>query len=176
MKLNLGCGNKKIPYFINIDIREDVNPDIIDDITKLASIQDNCVDLLYASHVLEHFGRHEYKKILERWYQVLKPNGILRISVPNFESICKYYDKTKDINKLIGLLYGGQNYQENYHYMIWDFESLKKDLIDIKFKDVFEYDWRSIEHSNIDDYSQSYLPHMDKENGLLMSLNIQAIK
>jgi hypothetical protein len=28
----------------------------------------------------------------------------------------------------------------------------------------------------MDDYSQSYLPHMDKENGTLMSLNLEAVK
>ena len=28
----------------------------------------------------------------------------------------------------------------------------------------------------IDDYSQSYYPHMDKEDGKLMSLNVEAVK
>lgn len=36
--------------------------------------------------------------------------------------------------------------------------------------------WRETEHSDVDDFSQAYLPHMDKENGILMSLNIEAIK
>ena len=27
-----------------------------------------------------------------------------------------------------------------------------------------------------DDFSKAYLPHMDKENGILMSLNLLAIK
>ena len=44
------------------------------------------------------------------------------------------------------------------------------------FKEVYRYDWRETEHSNIDDFSQAYIPHMDKENGELMSLNIEAIK
>ena len=39
-----------------------------------------------------------------------------------------------------------------------------------------EWDWRKTDHSNIDDYSQAYLPHMNKENGLLVSLNIEAKK
>ena len=40
---------------------------------------------------------------------------------------------------------------------------------------VKEWDWRQTEHGQSDDYSQSYLPHMDKENGMLMSLNLQAV-
>ena len=46
----------------------------------------------------------------------------------------------------------------------------------INFKEVNYFDWRKTEHSHIDDFSQCYLPHMDKDNGLLMSLNIEAKK
>ena len=43
-------------------------------------------------------------------------------------------------------------------------------------KDVKRYDWRDTEHAEFDDHSQAYLPHMDKENGTLISLNIEAVK
>jgi SAM-dependent methyltransferase len=176
MKLHLGCGLKKIEGYVNIDIRPDVNPDIIDDIYKLNKIPNNSVDVIYACHVLEHFGRHEYLNVLKRWFEILKEDGILRISVPNFQSVNEYYNDTKDLSKLMGFLYGGQTYKENFHYYIWDFNSLKNDLISINFKEVNHFDWRKTEHSNIDDFSQAYLPHMDKENGKLMSLNVEAKK
>ena len=51
-----------------------------------------------------------------------------------------------------------------------------KVLIKNGFSDIQEWDWRKVDHGHIDDYSQAYLPHMDKENGLLMSLNIEAKK
>lgn len=176
MKLHLGCGNKKIEGYVNIDIREDVNPDLIDDISKLNEIEDNSVDVIYACHVLEHFGRHEYMDVLNRWYSVLKKGGTLRISVPNFEEVSKYYEETKDLSKLLGFLYGGQNYKQNFHYCTWDFNSLQSSLKSLGFKEVYKYDWREQEHSHLDDFSQAYIPHMDKENGRLMSLNIEAIK
>ena len=44
------------------------------------------------------------------------------------------------------------------------------------FKNVKLWDWREVEHSNFDDYSQAYIPHMDKENGTLISLNIECTK
>ncbi len=53
---------------------------------------------------------------------------------------------------------------------------MEKDLKEVGFKDIRRYDWRETEHSDIDDFSQCYLPHMDKENGMLMHLNIEAIK
>lgn len=60
--------------------------------------------------------------------------------------------------------------------MTFDFDSLKKVLVDTGFKNVGIWDWRTTEHATVDDYSQSYLPHMDKDNGMLMSLNIEATK
>jgi hypothetical protein len=77
---------------------------------------------------------------------------------------------------LRGFLYGGQTYEQNYHYCAWDFDTLSEDLKKLGFKNIYSYDWVATEHANMDDYSQAYLPHMDKVNGKLMSLNIEAIK
>jgi ubiquinone/menaquinone biosynthesis C-methylase UbiE len=176
MKLHLGCGTKKIGGYVNIDIRPDVNPDLIDDISKLNNIPNESVDVIYACHVLEHFGRYEFMDVLKRWFEVLKKGGILRLSVPDFEKVNEYYNETKDLSKLIGFLYGGQTYKENFHYYTWDFNSLQKDLKSINFSVVNRFDWTETDHSDTDDFSQAYLPHMDKKNGKLMSLNVEAIK
>lgn len=176
MKLHLGCGEKHIEGYVNIDSRKLESVDLVEDISKLQSIKNNTVDLIYASHVLEHFGRHKYMEVLERWYEVLKPGGVIRISVPDFNSVCEHYLENKNLSLLKGFLYGGQNYPENYHYCAWDFKSLSDDLSSIGFKNIEKYDWRETDHSHIDDYSQCYLPHMDKENGKLMSLNVTGIK
>jgi ubiquinone/menaquinone biosynthesis C-methylase UbiE len=137
MKLHLGCGTKKIGGYVNIDIRPDVNPDLIDDISKLNNIPNESVDVIYACHVLEHFGRYEFMDVLKRWFEVLKKGGILRLSVPDFEKVNEYYNETKDLSKLIGFLYGGQTYKENFHYYTWDFNSLQKDLKSINFREGF---------------------------------------
>lgn len=175
-KLHLGCGNKKIEGFINIDVRDIDGVDLVEDITNLKSIKNSSVDLIYVSHVLEHIGRNEYLDVLKRWYCLLNDGGILRIAVPDFEAVVEHYIENKNIRILRGFLYGGQNYKENYHYCSWDFNCLKEDLELAGFKNVKRYDWRETEHSHIDDFSQCYLPHMDKEKGKLMSLNIEATK
>ena len=74
------------------------------------------------------------------------------------------------------MFYGGQTYNENYHYVGFNFETLQEDLKELGFRDVYLWNWRKTEHAHIDDYSQAYLPHMDKENGIQISLNIEAIK
>jgi predicted SAM-dependent methyltransferase len=177
MKLHLGCGYKKLEGFINVDIRPETNCDIIDDVTNLKSFNDNSADMIYACHVLEHFGRHSYKDVLKRWTTVLKSGGTLRISVPDLLKVSElHYNKKYPLKKLIGFLYGGQNYAENYHYIGFDFDMLKEDLEELGYKDVKMWNWKEVEHGSVDDYSQAYLPHMDKENGDLMSLNIECTK
>lgn len=177
MKLHLGCGDKIIKNFINVDIRENDGVDLVDDISSLNTIKEGSIELIYACHVLEHFGRHEYKNVLKRWYNILEKDGILRLSVPDLEKVFKLYvNKKTNLKDLIGFLYGGQTYKQNYHYIGFDYNTLKNDLLEVGFKEVRIWDWKKTEHNDIDDFSQAYLPHMDKENGELMSLNIETIK
>ena len=63
-----------------------------------------------------------------------------------------------------------------YHKTTYDFEGLKRLLEEIGFHNIRRYDWRKTEHSQFDDHSQAYIPHMDKEKGILISLNIEAEK
>jgi len=176
IKLHLGCGNKKIEGYVNVDCRYLPSVDVVDNVRFLRSFKENSVDVVYASHVLEHFSRWDYQQALERWYALLKPTGILRIAVPDFKQIAKYYLKTGRLRDVSGMLYGGQDYLENNHFWCWDYEELKKDLLNIGFSDVRRYNWRDTEHKYVDDFSQSYLPHMSKENGILMSLNVECKK
>lgn len=182
MKLNLGCGNKKIYGFTNIDGRAEVNPDIVCDVSNISK-KFKEVELIYASHVLEHFPFKANKfytttcyDLLADWHKSLKKGGVLRLAIPDFEAVCKYYIYTSDLKIIKSFLHGGQKYDFDFHLSSWDFDTIKSTLEQSGFKNVKKYDWRLTEHSHIDDYSQSYLPHMDKLNGKLMSLNIEAEK
>ena len=177
MKLHLGCGDKILKGFTNVDIRKKEGVDLVDDISSLSEIKNESVELIYACHVLEHFGRYEYKKVLKRWYDVLETGGTLRLAVPDLKKVFHLYvEKNIPLNTLMGFIYGGQTYEYNYHYVGFDYDTLKNDLLEIGFKQVHSWDWRGTDHSDVDDFSQAYLPHMDKKNGQLMSLNIETIK
>jgi predicted SAM-dependent methyltransferase len=175
-KLHLGCGKVYIPSFVHIDLMDYDHIDFKHSIDKLPMFEDNSVDLIYACHVLEHFKRNEIDDVLKEWFRVLKPGGTLRISVPGFEEIIAIYAKYKDLNLVLGPLMGGQTYIYNFHYMAFDFSNLSKSLREVGFKKTERYDWRTTEHADTDDYSQAYIPHMDKENGMPVSLNIEAVK
>ena len=83
-----------------------------------------------------------------------------------------------NLSQMLGPLYGKMKMGDKtiYHKTTYDFESLNNLLIDVGMKNIKRYDWRETEHSEFDDHSQSYLPHMDKDNGTLISLNVECIK
>ena len=175
-KLHLGCGDRNIPGFINIDIRKTNAVDISGDISKGLPYKDGSVDLIYSCANIEHFGRHEWVEIIRYWFKLLKPGGTLRLSTADFTEVCKEYTKNQDITKLLGFVVGGQKNDYDWHGMVFDFKLLKNELEKIGFKNIKRYDWRQTEHAHIDDYSSAYLPHMDKDNGRLLMLNIEATK
>jgi len=171
IKLNLGSGENIIDGFENIDIfpHEGVT---VGKAEKL-DYPDESVDLIYSSHLLEHYPRNVAPDVLSEWYRVLKVGAFLRIAVPDFAKIVEVY---QDEGTIMNMLHGGQRDQNDFHNQSYDEDSLSKILTDTGFINIYRYDWRNTEHANIDDYSQAYMPHMDKENGLLMSLNMEAMK
>ncbi len=177
MKLHVGCGKKYLEGWTNLDISDLENKvDLLDDARFLSKVENNSCDIIYASHVLEHFGRHEYKSVLKVWASKLKRGGVLRLAVPDFQAVAKVYAETGDVFPLVGLVSGGQRDTYDYHCMIFDEKMLTAELLEAGFSEVRLWDWQTTDHCDVDDYSQAYLPHMDKENGTLMSLNIEAVK
>ena len=93
IQINLGCGEKIIPGFINVDVNYYKHIDFVSDVKDLHFFNDNYADLLYSSHTLEYFDRLQVNEALTEWNRVLKRGGILRISVPDFKSIVEVYTK-----------------------------------------------------------------------------------
>ena len=179
MKVNIGCGKTNFGKdWYHID-GTNYSHIYSNDIVNLP-FKENSIDIIYASHVLEYFDREEVIEVLKKWKYYLKNNGILRLSVPNFKMYAELYTKKIiSLDNCIGPLYGKWNMTENkmiYHKTVYDYESLKKLLEDNNFKNIKLWNWRNTIHSNIDDYSQAYIPHMDKEKGYHMSLNIECNK
>lgn len=174
-KLHIGAGRVHLPGFINIDLFDTHQADIYCDLTRLPW-DPGSFDLIYASHVLEHVHRRMVTATLHHWGDMLRKGGVLRLAVPSFDAVVERYKETRDLNELLGLLYGGQTHPKNNHFITFNFETLRDHLLRAGFKKVRPWDWRKTEHNEHDDYSQAYLPHMDKESGRLMSLNLEAIK
>ena len=109
-KLHLGCGKKYLQGYIHVDLDNKPHIDYPNtDISKLDMFKNDEVDEIYNCGTFEYFDLQKAPKVLEEWFRVLKPGGILRISVPNFESVIQVYlNNGKDIlgEGILGLIYG----------------------------------------------------------------------
>ena len=176
-KVHLGCGNCHIPSFIHVDIAKEEHVDYAHDVRTLPMFEDGEVGLIYASHVLEYFDWIEVMDVLHEWRRVLKIGGTLRLAVPNFEALVKLYNQ-HGLAFVLGPLYGRTDTGDGmiYHRMAYDYPSLALTLRLAGFNSIRPWDWRNTEHADVDDCSQSYYPHMDKKNGMHLSLNVEATK
>lgn len=177
MKIHLGCWKRIIPGFINVDLYDAPHVHYKHDVRDLPMFEDGSVELIYASHVLEYFDRDEVKIVLKEWKRVLCKGGTLRIAVPNFTTLVRVAE-SEGVDKILGPLYGRMeiNGKYIYHKTVYDFDSLEKVLREAGFDNIRTYDWRQLIHKDYDDHSQAYFPHMDKENGILLSLNMEGDK
>jgi predicted SAM-dependent methyltransferase len=180
VQLHLGCGKRYIPGFTHVDLSDFPHIAHRRDVADLEPFTDASVDLIYASHVLEYFDRVEATTVLAEWRRVLRIGGTLRLAVPDFAALARVYQQTGNLDLVVGPLYGrmmvGASDQATYRYhrTVYDFDSLKRVLASAGFTNVRRYDWRQTIHRDYDDFSQAYVPHMDKEKGLLISLNVEA--
>jgi predicted SAM-dependent methyltransferase len=97
-KLNLGCGYRFHPDWVNVDFIKTGENVIAHNLLKGVPFPDNEFDAVYHSHVLEHFTLADGKAFVQECYRVLKPGGIIRTAVPDLEQIARVYimalDKT----------------------------------------------------------------------------------
>ena len=178
MRFNIGCGWRDFGKdWIHIDGGDYDHLDSDDIFIK--EYESNSADLIYSSHFIEYLDMEEVITLLERWKEVLKTNGVLRLAVPNFEVYANLYSSGEyPLDNFLGVLYGKMPMGDEtiYHKTVYDFHSLKSLLKNIGMKEIKKYNWEETSHSEFDDHSQAYLPHMDKENGTSMSLNVECKK
>ena len=89
MKLNIGCGGKRIEGYTGVDKFATPAVDIITPAHKLGMFEDGTIDEIYTSHMIEHLPPDEFYAALVEWHRVLKVGGTVRIRCPNFELYAK---------------------------------------------------------------------------------------
>jgi SAM-dependent methyltransferase len=89
MKLNLGCGRKILPGFVNMDVVELAGVDVIHDILDIPyPFKNEDFDYILASHVLEHLPHQVHGKdalllVMKELHRILKPGGAIEIRGPH---------------------------------------------------------------------------------------------
>jgi predicted SAM-dependent methyltransferase len=127
-RLNLGCGLRTHPNWINVDgswnatlakhpiLRKILSslrfmpPDkaqipwsrdiFVHDIRRPLPFPDDSAEVVYASHVLEHLYREEGQQLIHECFRVLAPGGIIRIIVPDVKTIIREYQGERPFGEL----------------------------------------------------------------------------
>lgn len=101
LKLNLGCGQKRIPGYLGVDLHKGDEVDMVLDLERLAATSrwpwdTGSVDAIVASHSLEHMGQDPrvFIRIIEEMYRVCAPGAIVEIAVPDPRSEQWFIDPT----------------------------------------------------------------------------------
>src|SRR5713226_7089105 len=113
MLLNLGCGERCHPDWINVDLTAGRSGVIAHDLAKGIPFSSESADAVYLAALFEHIRRNDAASFLREIYRVLKPGGIVRVGVPDFEKICRIY-----LEKLEAALAGDKQAVYDYDWIV----------------------------------------------------------
>lgn len=138
-KLNIGCGNNKIPGYINIDCEPSCKPDLLHNfILSPLPFKKNTVSEIVFFHTIEHIHKMFHQRILKECWRVLKPDARLIITYPEF-TVCvnnwktnyrgkkEYWEKT---------IFGRQLYPSDFHVCIMHTPDFTATLTDCGFDKI----------------------------------------
>ncbi len=137
MKLNLGCGDMLLDGFTNCDLynpKADTKCDV-----KSLPFPDGSAELIYSSHVIEHFHFHEAFDVLREWKRVLKDGGILEIETPDLLESCKKFITASEEEKhriLYAHFFSTPWIDGQWHKFLYTEKQLRWTLEQLGFKQI----------------------------------------
>lgn len=73
---------------LRIDVDPGCRPDIVADLTDLSQVvAEGSVNLIYCSHVLEHFYDHQVPAVLSEFTRILRPAGAAVLRLPDLSLV-----------------------------------------------------------------------------------------
>lgn len=159
--VNCGCGNKFVisDEWINLDFAKGEGVKACN-ILKGLPLEDNSVDAVYSSCMLEHFTIEEAKTHIAECHRVCKHNGIIRIVVPDLENVCKEYLHMLELTR------NDKSYESKYRYIVIElldqmtrmysggemqkyWESMDRDEEYIKYRTGYPAGWKENEITKV---------------------------
>ena len=136
IKLNLGCGGMILPDYTNCD-KYDERADLKCDVVDLP-FDDNSVDHIYASHIIEHFDFYQAFDVLKEWRRVLKEGGSLAVETPDLLGTCKAFIKGEESRRveLYGHFFATPWIDGQVHKFLYTETQIKWTLEKTGFKDI----------------------------------------
>lgn len=79
--------------YYEIPWSEHIQKIMIRDVRKKLPFNDDSIDFIYSSHLIEHMRKDEAKEVLGECFRVLKRGGLIRLVTPDLELIARNYIK-----------------------------------------------------------------------------------
>jgi ubiquinone/menaquinone biosynthesis C-methylase UbiE len=92
-RLHFGCGWTIAPGWINSDILQAPGIDVSCDIRKGLPLADDTFDYVAAHHAMQDLKIYEQVDALKELRRVLKPGGVLRLGLPDFDKFVAAYQR-----------------------------------------------------------------------------------
>jgi predicted SAM-dependent methyltransferase len=173
LKVHLGAGGINIQGWINIDARNLPHIHLVTENFELEEFVSDSISEIYLCHVLEHFSFAELNPILSKLHRKLRNGGLLRISVPSFDSIIEIYKNNgSQLNSIKFALMGGQDYHYNYHKSLFN----KEYLTALLFNNGYGYieEWTTVADFGVDLGDWSNKQFTTNRGNIPISLNLKA--
>lgn len=137
VRVNLGCGEKPLPGYINIDARNLPGADVVADVRRLP-FEPGTLAEISAAHLVEHFRTHHFSTVvLPYWTSLLREDGILRIICPNGEELIERVSRGElSVEDFRTVMFGLQDYSGDDHLAMYSPDLLRPILESAGFKKV----------------------------------------
>ncbi len=117
LDLVLGCGGRLTGDYLNLDIAPMVQEKNVDfkqmDCRDLSCFDNDSVGRIFSNHFLEHLSPYEGLAQFGQYHRILKENGEIDITVPDFDVMVNHFkgapDRVEIFVNYYGLVCGGQN-------------------------------------------------------------------
>jgi predicted SAM-dependent methyltransferase len=173
--IHLGCGEINAPGFINVDARPAAHVHYVVDVTDLSMFDDETADLVYACHVFEHFLPAKHREVLWEWRRILKPGGVLRLSVPDFDKLVGIYQACgSNVADIVDPLLGSTEDGYPAHRWLFNQRNLRDLMRDAGFEPVRTWSPDDVAHHDFEDWASKPLVRNGKDWPL--SLNLEGVK
>ncbi len=139
LRLHIG-GDKPLPGWKILNVLPGPHVDILANATDLSMFADGTVDVVYASHILEHLDGRELGQCLAEIHRVLKPGCRLLGGVPDLEIVCRLWLENRQAGKLLhigGIIFGGHLNDYDIHHIGFDINIMAAMLLRAGFAKVF---------------------------------------